>query len=267
MGFAIRPQEKSVQRVVNGKAGFAHRRRWTAVLPMILLFAVACGAKKAAAPTRTPTPTPTPIPTPTPQQRLSTAADRMEALKSFHFVLTHEDGASPIALGLEMTRAEGDVQNPDRLRATVNAKFQSIPVTVKVINVGTQTWITNPLAGGDQYQPLPGGTQAAAIFDPKTGVIKAMRDAKDPQLTGSGTIGNVATWIVQGTIDAGDLSSIATDAQAGHQVTAKVWIGKADSLIYQIRLEGPLSNSEPKNIVRQIDTSQFNEQITIQPPS
>ena len=235
---------------------------------LVLLFAAACGSKKAATPTAAPTRIATPTPTPTPQERIQSAAQRMQALSAFHFLLTHENGASAIALGLQMTRAEGDFENPDRFKATVDAKaLGGIAVTVKVINVGAKTWITNPLQSGDHYQILPNGTSAAAIFDPNTGIFKAARDIKDPQLTGSDTVGSVDTWVVQGTVDAGDLVSLATDAQAGHEVTMKMWIGKEDSLVYKVRLEGPLSDSEPKNIARQIDLSQFNEKLDIQPPS
>jgi hypothetical protein len=236
------------------------------VLVLVLLLAAACGSKKAPAAVATRAPTPTP--TPTPQERIQSAAQHMQALSAFHFLLTHENGASAIALGLQMTRAEGDFENPNRFKATVDAKaLGGIAVTVKVINVADKTWITNPLLGGDHYQILPNGTSAAAIFDPNTGIFKAAHDIKDPQLTGSDKIGSVDTWVVQGTVDAGDLTSIATDAQAGHQVTMKVWIGKEDSLVYRIRLEGPLSDSEPKNIARQIDLTQFNEKLDIQPPA
>ena len=238
------------------------------MLAFVLLFAAGCGSKKAVKPTPAPTLIATPTPTPTPQQRIQGAAQKMQALSAFHFLLTHENGSSAIALGLQKTRAEGDFENPNRFKATVNANaLGSIPVTVKVINVADTTWITNPLQSGDHYQILPNGTSAAAIFDPNTGIFKAAHDIKDPQLTGSDKVGSVDTWVVQGTVDAGDLTSIATDAQAGHQVTMKVWIGKEDSLVYKIRLEGPLSDSEPKNIARQIDLSQFNEKLDIQPPS
>ncbi|MGI8553654.1 MAG: LppX_LprAFG lipoprotein [Dehalococcoidia bacterium] len=222
-----------------------------------------CGSKSRGASVKSPTP----IATPTPKQRLDAAADRMQTLDGFHFLLTHENGASTIALGLQMTKADGDFQKPDRFKANVNAKFQSIPVSVKVINVADKTWITNPLQAGDHYQPLPNGTQATAILDPNTGLLKAARDVQQPQLTGSEKIGNGDSYIVQGSVDAGELQSLATDAQPGRLVPIRVWIGKGDSLLYRIRLEGPLSDNEPRTIVRQIECSQFNEKLDIQPPS
>lgn len=240
------------------------RKRVAAALALLLavLLAAACGTsngKKAV-------PVVTPSPTPTPAQTLNAAADRVQALSAFHFLLTHENGGSPIALGLTMTRAEGDFQNPNRFRATVNATFGSIPVTVKVINIGAKTWITNPLQSGDHYQDLPNGTQATAILDPNHGIINAARTMMNPQYAGTALINGVQTREINGTIDAGKLQSLDANAKAGMLVNAGVWVGTKDGLVYRVRLVGPLTTSEPKNIARQIDLSLFNESIDIQPP-
>jgi hypothetical protein len=223
-----------------------------------LLFVVACGGKPSTGGATA---------TPTPKERLTTAAARLQSVSAFHFVLSHQNGASTIANGLLMTRAEGDFARPDRFNAAVNASFEGFPVMVKLINVGDKTWITNPLQGGDHYQPLTNGPQTTAILDPNSGLLAVASKMNNPKLTGSEKIGNVDAYLVQGTVDAVTLQSVATDAEAGRQVPARVWIGKADSLVYRIRIEGPLSASEPKGIVRQVDLSQFDEKVDIEPPS
>lgn len=205
--------------------------------------------------------------TPTPKQRLDTAAARLQAVDTFHFLLTHQNGASSIAEGLQMTRAEGDFERPDRFSARVNASFQGLPVAVKVINVGDKTWITNPLLSGDHFQPLPNGPQTTAILDPNSGLLRVAHDMQNPRLGGTERIGNLDTLVMQGTVDAGTLQSVATDAESGRQVPTRVWVGKDDSLVYRIRIDGPLSASEPKNIARQVDLSNFNEKVDVEPPS
>jgi len=205
-------------------------------------------------------------PTPTARQRLDAAVSRQSAISGFHFLLTHQNGASTIAPGLLMTRAEGDFARPDRFTAKINASFQGLPADVKVINVGDKTWITNPLQSGDHYQLLPNGVQTAAIFDPNSGLINATRAMSDLQPAGSERLGDVSTIVLRGTLDAGRLQSVAADAQSGTPVATRVWIGRDDSLIYRIRIDGPLSPSEPKNIVRQVDLSQFDERVDIEPP-
>jgi hypothetical protein len=206
-------------------------------------------------------------PAPTPQQMLATAQKQMQSVSAFHFLLTHQNGFSTIGNNLNMTQAEGDFVAPDRLKASVKATFQTLPVAVNVISIDNQSWITNPLQSGDHYLPLPNGPQTTAILDPNQGLLKAASDMRDPKQSGSERLGSVDTNIISGTVDAGALKSLATDAEAGRQVPAQIWIGKNDSLVYRVRLSGPLSAGEPQNIVRQVDLSQFNESVTIQPPS
>src|SRR3712207_215387 len=94
-----------------------------AVLGALLAIAtvvVACGddggRDQAASGTATGTPA-----RPDPSALAMQAADQIEATTSFHFLLQHENGGTPIVLNLEMTRAEGDLVKPDRLRADVEA--------------------------------------------------------------------------------------------------------------------------------------------------
>jgi hypothetical protein len=228
------------------------------VWALVLLAVTGCGGKPGAGSATA---------TPTPKERLAAAAARLGGLHAFHFLLTHQNGASTIANGLLMTRAEGDFAQPDRFDAAVNASFQGFPVMVKVINVADKTWITNPLQSGDHYQPLPNGPQTTAILNPNSGLLAVAREMQDAKLSGSDRIGNVDVFVLQGSVDAATLQSVASDAEAGRQVPARIWIGKADSLVYRIRIEGPLSASEPKNIVRQVDLSQFDEKVDIEPPS
>jgi hypothetical protein len=228
--------------------------------PLLLLVAVlvsACSASGRGTATATPTP----------KDRLDAASAQMAKLRSFHFLLTHQNGSSTLANNLQMTRADGDYVQPDRLKATVNAALQGLPVTVSLISIGDQSWITNPLQSGGHYQPLPNGPQAGEILNPNTGLLAAVKSMQNPRVTGSEKIGNVDCSVIAGTVDAVSLQPIANDAEAGRQVPAQVWIGKQDSLVYRVRLNGPLSASEPKNIVRQVDLSQFNESIDVEPPS
>jgi hypothetical protein len=234
-------------------------------LSVVLLASllVACGGKKNhnAQPTSARA---TPVVTPSPEQLLMRAGDTLNSLKAFHFVLTHQNGSTPIAQGINMTTAEGDFVQPDAFKGTVEGKLQSgFTVQAKVISVGNNVWIA---LADDTYLPLPNGIGAAAILDPQNGVLKAVRSVKSPQFVGTDHFDNTDMTVVAGTVDAGDLTALDQAAQPGKQVTGRVWIGNQDNRIYRIRLEGPLNDQEPGNIVRQIDLSQFNESITIQPP-
>lgn len=198
------------------------------------------------------------------------AADTIEALKSFHFVLEHENGGTPIVLNLSMTRAEGDIVKPDRLRADVEAKATQLGnanVKVKVVNVGDKAVITNPFTP-TQWLPLPGENRLADIFDPGAGTTAALRAVKNPKITGEETINGIKVWRVEGDVDAAALTAVAsTIAEPGYIVKGTAWVGQDKPLVHRIRLDGPLGSKDAKGIVRKIDLSKFDEPLTIELPS
>lgn len=230
---------------------------------------VACGDDKpkdeAASSTAAATPS-----RPDPAALARQAADQIEALKSFHFLLQHENGGTPIVLNLEMTRAEGDIVKPDRLRADVEAiarQLGNANVKVKVVNVGDRAVISNPF-NVRQWVPLPGENRLADIFDPGAGTTAALRAAKDLTITGEETLNGVKVWRVEGNVEATALSAVAsTIAEPGYTAKGTAWIGQAKPLVHRIRLEGPLGSQDPPNIVRIIDLSKFDENVTIELPS
>jgi hypothetical protein len=237
--------------------------RLLAALVLLLLAACGSGKNNHKAPTQQGGRLATPTPTLSAQDLLDAAYQTTNAASSFHFVLSHENGSTPIANGISMTKAEGDIQKPDRFKATVTGQLSGFTVVVPVINVGDQVWLS---LSGNKYSPLPNGVGAAAILDPNNGVLKALKGVKNPQIAGHEKLNGVDTTVVAGDVDAGDLTSLAQNAQAGKQVKGKAWIGDADHRLYRLRIDGPLNDQEPANIARIIDLSQFNEKLDIQPP-
>lgn len=196
---------------------------------------------------------------------LKQAADRMENVKSFHFVLDHEKGASPIVLGLLMNRAEGDVVRPDRLRADVDATFSGVKLQVKLVSIGDRAQITNPF-NPSQWQDLPTGTKLSDVFDPAAGTTAALRSVKDPKITGEETIGGVKAWRVEGDVDAAALSALATIAEPGYTAKGAAWVAQDTFNVLRIRLDGQLGSKDTPGVIRRLELSRFDENITINPP-
>jgi lipoprotein LprG len=189
---------------------------------------------------------------------------RVDALKTFHFRLEHENGTSPIPLGLDLETAEGDVVVPDRMSAEIGAKANGAVVQVKVIGVGDKGWITNPFSR--EWQPLPEGTNIKDVFDPAAGVKAVVGALTNAKVVKEEKVAGVSTYLVEGEVDSGVLEAAAPVAEPGLTVSVKAWVGVDDSLPRRIRLEGPFAPGEPDNIVRKLDLSRFDEPLTIEPP-
>ncbi len=223
----------------------------------VLVGLAACGGKKEAAQA-------TPTPRPDPRTLLNEAADRVEQAKSFHFVLEHERGSTPIVLQLQMTRAEGDVVKPDRLRADVDAQRSGVRLKLKLVSIGDQSKISNPF-NPSQYVDLPTGTRLSDVFDPAAGTTAALRGVKDPQVSGEETLDGRKVWRVDGTVDAASLAALVTLAESGYSAKGTVWIGQETKEVYRVRLEGPLGSQDTQDVVRVLTLSRYNESVTITP--
>ncbi|MPZ23964.1 MAG: LppX_LprAFG lipoprotein [Dehalococcoidia bacterium] len=203
--------------------------------------------------------------TETPQDFLSSAADEIEQLENFHFLLTHENGATDIVLDLAMTRAEGDVIPPDTLQADVEAEGPGgIGIDTEVIAIDDEVFFGNPFGGGF----ITADFDIGEILDPVGGVVALLRNAPDDvEYAASETIGGVDTQVVAAAFDSALLEDLIPGADPGFQVEVTIWIGKDDRLPYRVLLVGPLNEDDPADIERLIELSSFNGgSLTIEPP-
>lgn len=199
-----------------------------------------------------------------PAELLANTAAATQALTSFHFKLTHQNGSTPLPLNLTLDTAEGDVAIPGRLAADIEAGAAgSIPVSVKVIAIGDETWITNPFTR--EWQRLPGAS-VRDFADPETLVRAVVAAIDEPRIEDGSEIDGMRTVKLAGSLDAGLLRQALSIARDGNIVQVEAWIGAEDSLPRRIRLSGPLSSIEDEDVSRQIDLSRFNQPVEINPP-
>ncbi|HWO93396.1 MAG TPA: LppX_LprAFG lipoprotein [Dehalococcoidia bacterium] len=200
-----------------------------------------------------------------PSEVLAEAADTFAALDSFHFTLTHENGATPFVFDLDLREAEGDIAAPDSLRTHVKADRGAVTVELDVVNIGEDIWVTDPFSG--QWQKIDDPDfDIGDLFDPQAGIPDVLRGLQNAEMDGTERIGDVETIRFRGTVDGGDIRAIAPIAEEGIEVPVVVWVGRDDGLVHRVRTEGRLSEDESDEVRRQIDLSEFNEPVEIEPP-
>jgi hypothetical protein len=193
---------------------------------------------------------------------LEASAARMDQVESFHFKVEHENGVTPIVAGLGMTTAEGDVQGTDRMQLEVNARFAGTNVRVNLVILPEASYLSNPITGRWEQQDL----DISQFFDPSNGVTALMRAVTDAEVVGRESVGGVDAYVIEATVDSGDLDLFVSQSQAGTPVAARVWIGVVDPLVHRVQVEGPLSPGEDSGIVRRLDLSRFDEVVEITAP-
>ncbi len=235
------------------------RARLAALVALVAasLLLVACpGEEEEPAPT----PTATEV-LPDPAELLRAAADRMEAVEKFHFVLEHVDGTSEIVQGIQMVRAEGDIGGTELLQAEIDGRLGTLAFETGIVVLPDQGWLRNPLTQRWQRENIT----VSALFDPQQGAVALMRFATATGLAGREDVRGVDCWIVEASIDSGDLAFFR-NAEAGFTVAAKIWVGLDDPLVHRIELIGPITAGELDTIVRRLELSRFGQDVDIVPP-
>ena len=228
----------------------------TLLLSFTILIAMVSGCTGPAA-----TPTETPL---TALEIIDKSSEKIQGISSFHFVLEQVGGGTPVAVGLEMNKAVGDVARPDNLKMTISGTAVGMFLEVQIVSVGEVMYMTNPLTG--QWELLPTEFRALSVFDPDTGVAAIMRGLADLTKLNDEEVDGVLGYRLRGSIDSGDLDPITGSSVEGVTIDAEVWIGKEDFFVRLIKLEGKITESEVPGIVRTLKLSNFNEEVSIELP-
>ncbi|MDP2328823.1 MAG: LppX_LprAFG lipoprotein, partial [Dehalococcoidia bacterium] len=148
---------------------------------------------------------------------LESAAERMDRVDAFHFVLTQENGTTGILMGLELVSAEGDIAGADRAQLEVRAKLGSSNLSLAMVILPEASYMTNPLTGRWQEAEI----SISSFFNPEIGVTALMRAVTDAKATRRVQVGGVDTYLVEALVDSGNLDLFAAGAPPGRELVAR----------------------------------------------
>lgn len=195
---------------------------------------------------------------------LAQARTAFSQLTSFHFTLAaqHLGASDP----LPITQATGDVRRPDQLSVTASVDSAFGPVQVKLIILGSQEWITNPLTGA--FQPTTDYAGFLAIFDAQQGVGATLTQLRNPSTPQSSSAAAGACWKISGTLPASAVAGVVNGAAGSNaSVPTTICIGKSDSELYSITLAGAVSQTDTAQTARTFALTRFNQPGTITAPA
>ena len=230
-----------------------------------ILLMAGCGA---LTPEPTPTPIPTPTPAPSPDDIARQAGSRMQSLESVHFVveisgkLTYLDKPPTLAL----KRMEGDLVNPDQVRAIVLVSSFGVIAQIGVIGLGSDQYITNPL--NQQWEVLDPETgfyfDTTLMFDPEYGIAAILRDTEwtfgEPDVSQEEEY-----YLLQGQVPGERISPLTFSMVASGRVTVDLWVSRADYYVHRIELTE--LDSDPQDPTHWVmELSAFDEPVQIEAP-
>jgi hypothetical protein len=214
---------------------------------LLALVVAGCGGGKEA-------------PAPPPRVIVARDVERMASLRSLHFVfkVEHAPSGEP---GLTLTFAEGDLAVPDRLRARINGTFARTPIQSEIIIIGGRSFLQDPLT--KKWRPFAAAPNPGVLVKAVPAVI---RSARGLRITGSEKVGGADSYRLSGVVRADMVAPLVGAAAIGRMVPFTIWVGKQDFRLRRVRLEGPVAENEPDGIVRTVEMSKFDEDVTITSP-
>lgn len=231
--------------------------RWQMItlLTALALLAYGCGE---TLPPATPAPTATPI---NPQAILDDCGRAMSALTSFRFHIEHDDdGGTPLAQGMTLTKASGSVSSPNRLTVDFSGTAGNFAVKGSLIAIGEDVYMTNPLSG--EWHAASSALNPLEFFDPSQGIADILAQVRDATL-----ISHDATeYRIGGRLPADALAPLFGDTEAQSSVHVTMTVEKTHLYLTQARLEGRITPNEADGIARVITLSKFNESADISAP-
>lgn len=200
-----------------------------------------------------------------PKTVLAAASAKMKQIKGFHFEYEVHlpEGVEPGA-GLFIARIIGDVNAEGNMKATVDATWGGVPVSLGFVALGDTHYIQDPIS--KKWQTVPAAQSPVGTLSLSAGTIRILDRIVDASYKGEEKKGGVTTYHIKGTIAAQEVEAIAGAVETTNPFPTDLWIGASDSLVYEVRIYGPATPREHEKIWRSIVLSNLDVYVEIEAP-
>ncbi len=204
---------------------------------LAVLALVGCGGSKS----QSATPSPTPI---SAQAILTAASNRFDQVNSLHFVLTVDGTVALDNAGtIKLHGASGDLLRPNSAQAKADVTFLGATISISLISVDNQQYMTNPITGSWEKAPSDLGYAPAVLFDKNQGISNIIQTLQNPKIVGSESISGKDTYHVTASVKKEDAQAIAGGALNGVSLDVDLWIDKQSSDLVKLTLRDTGGNS------------------------
>ncbi len=207
----------------------------------------------------------TPIDAPT--AILALASERLANTETVRFSLAIE-GTTFIdpAHTIQLLNASGLLVRPDRMSSSFKAKVAGAVVALKLITIGSTSWMTDLITGDWGIAPEEFGYEPNILFDSTQGLGPVMMQLQEPRMLDPEEIRGRDAYHIMATVPRPIIDPVTAYTMTGDPVAVEVWIDRETGDLLRIKLVEPPSpeNADPATWV--LNISDHGKRATIEPP-
>ncbi len=113
---------------------------------------------------------------------------------------------------------------------------------------------------------MPSYFNVRQLFNPSKGASDILASIKGLSSDGAEKIGDAASYRVKGAVPPESLKALTPEVNVKNDIPTTLWVGGSDFLLRKVRLEGPLIEGEPGNIIRTITIGDYNKEVKLETP-
>ncbi|CAN5818612.1 N/A [soil metagenome] len=199
---------------------------------------------------------------------LRAASSRLAEVESLHFTLEVEGDTFIDESGaIRLVSAEGDLSRPDKVAVEFQVSlFGAGTVSIRMITVGAESWTTDLITGNWGEAPPEFGYDPAKLYDNQDGLGPVMGKLDDPQITGAEEIDGRDCHRIVGTVKNEVISILTAGTMGGADVGIELWIDAETSDLRRARVIEPETDDKENPATWELNLSDFDEEVTIEPP-
>lgn len=201
------------------------------------------------------------------QKVLLGSSAKMKTIKGFHFVYeVHKPQSAQPGSGLEIGRMTGDVNAAGDMTSSVDATYGGLPVTVGIVALGDTYFIQDPISM--KWTSVAAADSPVGALSLNSGTIRILDRITGIAYAGEESKGGVKTYHITGQVAAEEVKAIAglVDTDVARSFPTDIWIGVADSLVYEVDIAGAATADETKDYWRSIVLSDLDKSVTVEAP-
>ena len=194
---------------------------------------------------------------------LDASSSNMKQLAGFHFVYElHQPESAQKAEGVQ--RVEADFKAEGEMQAMVQYLASGSLINIEVIALADTHYVLFPLAA--DWTALDPADSPLTKLNLAEGPIKILDNVTSPTFVGVEKRTGKKTYHLTGQVTKEDIESIVGTVSTADVFVADLWIGVDDDLLYEVDVDGPMTDTESSGTWRSIILSHLGVAADIEPP-